>query len=226
MHLASKQGIQVPAPAFVVIGWCGAESRQRFSQRAARCSAKTGVFGALVLPNAHGLFEIAGMMKHLLLPLLLLLALLGGCNSAIQVGDIYVEVLTYTPSPDSDNDAQITVRYSNHNVYPIAIKSSSFKLYLEGDYVGFARMHEPIGIPQVSTGTRTVKLHIEKPGVIAKILASPASLVKYRLESNLLAEVIDDKADIKTRKDGVLPIESFKVAPAEKKTVQDAPTIK
>lgn len=167
------------------------------------------------------------MMKHFwftLLPLFGVLGFFGGCNTPSGIGDIFVDIVSYTPSSEAENEAQLTIRYSNHNIYAIAIKSASLKLYLNREYVGMARQHEPIGIPQVATGTRTVTLRIEKPAVIKKVLASPSPVVNYRLDTSLVAEVIDEKAEIKTSRSGQLDTAVFKMLPAEKKTVPDAPT--
>ena len=157
------------------------------------------------------------------LPFAAVLCLLGGCTSPAQLGDIYAEVLSYKPADEVD-EAILTVQYSNHNVYPIALKSANCKLYLNHQYVGSVREREPVGMPKTSIATRTVKLRIEKPAVIKKILASPSPVVEYRLDTVFMAELMDERTEVSTSRSGQLDAASFKVLPAEKKTIPDAPT--
>jgi hypothetical protein len=150
------------------------------------------------------------------LPLLACLLIAAGCGSGAKLGNITIDVTSYTPTP-LENQAQLILRYTNENIFPIAIGETKAKLYLNSEYVGMVSQDNPVGIPQLNTATRPATLVIEKPEIVQKILSSSATSVAYRLESTMRLEVSEDRSKIQTVYSGQLEVASFRAAPVPDK---------
>jgi LEA14-like dessication related protein len=149
-------------------------------------------------------------------PFLACLLITAGCGSNVKLGNILVDITAYTPTT-SENRAQLTIRYTNENIFPIAISETFGKLYLNNEYVGKVTQNEPIGIPQLRDATRTATLVIEKPEVLKKALGSTNASIAYRLESTLRFEVSEDHSKITTAYSGQLETASLRAAPTPEK---------
>jgi LEA14-like dessication related protein len=154
------------------------------------------------------------------LPLLVCLLIASGCNSNTKLGDVLVDITGYQPVLGG-NQAILTLRYTNENVFPIAIADTKGKLYLNGEYIGTVNQKTAVGIPQLNpatpqlnTATRQAELLIEHPEVLKIILAANSSSVTYRLESTLRIEASEDRIKIKTAYSGQLDATTLRAAPA------------
>ena len=150
------------------------------------------------------------------LPVLACLLIAAGCNSHTRLGNILVDITEYR-SGQTDNQAQLTLRYTNENIFPIAIGGTTGKLYFNGEYIGKVEQNNAVGLQQLNTATRTGTLLIENPALLQKIRSSTASKVSYRLESNMRFDVGEEKMKIKTEYSGQIDANSLQAAPSVEK---------
>lgn len=134
------------------------------------------------------------------------------CSSANRIGNVLVDLVGIAPTAQ-ETELTLSLRYSNENVFAIAVASTTGKLYLNDEYVGTYANPVPVGIPQLTSLSREGMLKVENPAVLQRIRSSSASAVAYRLESVMRMEVSDDKSRLKSVTNGQLDVASLR-APA------------
>jgi LEA14-like dessication related protein len=134
------------------------------------------------------------------------------CGINNKIGNVLVDLLACAPTAQ-EAQFKLTLRYTNENVFAIAISQTEGKLYLNDEYVGTYVNRSPVGIPQLTSLTREGTLNVEKPEVLQKILSSSASAVAYRLESVMRMEISEDKSKLKSLTNGQIEAASLR-APA------------
>jgi LEA14-like dessication related protein len=144
-----------------------------------------------------------------LAPLLLGLLVVSGCHSGARIGDVTasaVDIRLVSATPQ-ETQAELTLRYTNCNVFALGISRSTHKLYLNGDYAGEAMSHDPVGIPQVSSVTRKVRIQLENQVLLQKLRAAGANqTVSYRIESSFFIVASDQHIRINSSYSGQLDI--------------------
>ena len=142
--------------------------------------------------------------------------LLGGCATDLKISGVSVTVVNLRPVNATvfETEAQLTVRYINESVVPIAVSGSTHRLYLNGDYIGRAVTKEPVGLPSLNTVTQTVNLFIENLSLVQRLHSiQQSSTVSYRLDSVLLVEAGDTHDNVKLRSTGQLDLSALRATP-------------
>ena len=132
-----------------------------------------------------------------------------GCNSSSKLGGVRVNVIDLVPTDASllETRAQMTLRYINENVFPLAINGSVHKLYLNGDYVGKTVSDQAVGLPRLSTATQTVTLLLENLAMVKKLQElTKTSSISYRLDSKVYLLVGEDTMTISSSSMGELDL--------------------
>ena len=138
--------------------------------------------------------------------------LASGCGSASNLGNVLIDIVAYRPTK-SDTQAELTLRFANENVFPLAISDISGKLYLNGTYVGKIENKNPIGIPQLSSLNRNVLLLIENPAFMQQLRGGTAA-ISYRFESLLRLDVSEERMKIRGVSNGQIDSASLRTEPA------------
>lgn len=138
---------------------------------------------------------------------------LTACGTSTKIGNVLVDLTSWAPAAQA-SQLNLTLRYTNENVFAIAISGTEGKLYLNNEYVGTVSNATPVGIPQLTSLTREGTLKIEKPEVLQRLRSSGAASVAYRLESVMRMEVSEDKSRLKSVTSGQLEIAALS-APAK-----------
>jgi len=131
------------------------------------------------------------------------------CGSSNKIGNVLVDLIGCAPA-DQAAQLKLSLRYSNENVFAIAISETQGKLYLNNEYVGSYVNPLPVGIPQLTSLTREGTLKVEKPEVLERIRSSSSSSVAYRLESVMLLQVSEDKSRLKSNTSGQIDAASLR----------------
>ena len=148
-------------------------------------------------------------------PLLRLLSLalccvsLVGCSSHGSLGGIAVTVVDIKPPAAAGSDAQavLTLQFANENVGGVGMESSTHRLFLNGSYVGKAMMTMPEGLPAMAPTTFKVPVKFENPTLVRQLAdAAGAKNVSYRLESDMLVVVFEDRIHVKSTEQGTLDL--------------------
>jgi LEA14-like dessication related protein len=144
---------------------------------------------------------------------LLLFSLLGagaflpGCTSPAKVSGITVSVdgFRLVAAAPVQTRVIMILRFTSEDVNAVAFSSSSYKLYLNGHYIGKAANDTPIGLPAMGSGTMEVTVVFDKPDLVKQI-AHEQPKAKYRLESVLRAIDSEENFEIKTISDGSVDV--------------------
>ncbi|MFT3783117.1 MAG: hypothetical protein QM790_14000 [Nibricoccus sp.] len=158
-------------------------------------------------------------MKHLwtkVFPLLTCLFFVA-CSSASKLGDVTVDIIEFG-SAVSEAKFNVTLRYVNGNVFPMAIGETRSKLYLNNEYVGTVVQEGPIGIPQIGTVTKPALLTIEKMDAFQKVRSSPDESAAFRLQTVMRLQVSEDKSRIFSNTSGQLSLAALRNPAPEKKS--------
>ena len=148
------------------------------------------------------------------LPLLICLLLAAGCGSAVKLSNVLVDIIEYHPTT-SDTQAKLTLRFTNENVFPIAIAGTTSKLYLNGTYVGKIESSDPVGMPQLSATNRNVVLTIENTALIQQLRSTASTpSISYRLESTMRMQASEEKMKIRNVSNGQINAASLRAEPA------------
>ncbi len=139
--------------------------------------------------------------------------LLSACGSASRIGNVLVDLTAWKPTA-SEDQINVTLRYTNENVFAIALSGTEGKLYLNNEYVGAISNPTPVGLPQLTSLERPGLLKVEKPEVLQRLRSSSAASVAYRLDGVLRMEVSEDKSRIKSTTNGQLDLNGLR-APAK-----------
>ena len=140
----------------------------------------------------------------LLLPLLALGLLLGGCNSMTPTDNITVGV---SACRATDDGATITLVYANESVYALGISSASHKLYLDDRLVAELPSTPPIGVPPVKSASQEVPVQFKDAAYVRQLASSStAAAVRYRLESSLFEKVGEEDFKGRSRTEGTLDL--------------------
>lgn len=144
-------------------------------------------------------------MKNLWLkavPILVCLLISAGCSSAPPLGAMMVSITDLRPNA-SGSSAELTLRYSNENVFPLAVQTTSGSLYLNNTYVGKFDQQVPVGLTQLGTANSKATLVVEKPAEFQAIIkAATTTPITYRLASTLRLEIGEDKVTVKSESTG------------------------
>lgn len=128
-----------------------------------------------------------------------------GCASGPRLGGISVLLVDVRPADMSllETRAVMTLRFVNENVIPLGVSGGSYRLFLNGKYVGKAVSDAPVGLAAMSAATQDVTVFLEN-GALLRQLAAVAreGTVQYRLESVLLQRIGTTVNQIKTSSDG------------------------
>jgi LEA14-like dessication related protein len=150
------------------------------------------------------------------IPLLTCLFLAAGCNSALQLGNVLVNIVEYRPTA-VDTEARLTLRFTNENIFPIAIANTSGKLYLNGTYVGQFEVKEAMGLPQLGIVNRDTVLRIENTAFMQQLRGTASTpSISYRLESVMRLEVSEERTKIHTDSTGQIDGAALRTEPASK----------
>lgn len=133
------------------------------------------------------------------------------CGINNKIGNVLVDLVGCLPAAH-EGQLNLTLRYTNENVFAIAISETQGKLYLNNEYVGTFVNSTPVGIPQLTSLTREGTLKIEKPEVLQKIRSSTDTSVAYRLESVMLMQISEDKSRLKSNTSGQIEAASLRAA--------------
>jgi len=147
-----------------------------------------------------------------IIPLLACLVIASACNSRVKLGNLHVDVTGYQTLP-SPNRAKLILRYTNENIFPIAIAETEGKFYLKGTYIGKVEQKNPVGMPAVSTVSRPAVLLIEKPELLQSLLADGAPTLSYELKSTMRMEFDETKEKMKSYFSGQLDAANLRAAP-------------
>jgi len=139
-----------------------------------------------------------------------------GCNSALKLGSVLVTVTEYR-STALATQARLKLRFSNENVFPLAIANTDGKLYLNGTYVGKIELKEAVGVPSLEAASHDATLHIENAAFLQELRATSAKTISYRLEILMVLDVDEDHEKIKTVSSGQIDASSLRAIPAEHK---------
>jgi LEA14-like dessication related protein len=170
------------------------------------------------LAGSHSSRLIFEMTKLLALNAALFLAvaaLFSGCLTTVDVSNVYVEVASYQPT-QNPRQGQVTLRYVNDNIYPLAIKKTSGSLYLDGKFVGRFSLNAPVGVPQLTTVNHTATVNVENERLIDKLSTSSEPMVSYRLDVTLHVDLGEERNEYKDSRKGQISTASFRQT-AEKK---------
>ena len=121
------------------------------------------------------------------------------------------------PRPDaSGTSAELTLRYSNENVFPLAVQTTSGSLYLNNTYVGKFEQSDAVGLTKLGNATGKATLVVEKPAEFQSIIKDTASAsIAYRLASKLRLEIGEDKVTIKSESSGQIDRAQMTAEPAK-----------
>ncbi len=146
----------------------------------------------------------AQLMKHFwsLVVVGMCLGLLNfsGCSSGGPIGGLTVKLIGLKAA--ADGTFKMTLRYGNENIGPLAISSSHHKVFFEGALVGEAHSQEAIGLPALNNADQTMTLQATNAAVVNQVLSS-GSKANYRLESQLMTSINDNRERIKVNSTGV-----------------------
>jgi LEA14-like dessication related protein len=132
------------------------------------------------------------------LPLLLLATLVLSCFSActsttdIIAGDLKVALTRIERA--GDKTVHVIWRVDNPNVVSYLVSKGTHKILLNGTLVGTIVQDQPLGIPAQTKLERTSVLTLANPAaeaIIDQALAHGSA--DYRVESNIMLLIIDDK---------------------------------
>jgi LEA14-like dessication related protein len=139
-----------------------------------------------------------------------------GCSTAIRLGNVLVTITEYQPTA-LDTQARLKLRFSNENVFPLAIANTDGKLYLNGTYVGKIELKEAVGVPSLEAVSHDAILHIENAAFLQQLRTASAKTISYRLEIKMLLEVDEDREKIVTASSGQIDATSLQAAAVEQK---------
>jgi len=143
------------------------------------------------------------------IPLLTCLVLATACTSSVKLGNVLVTVTGYHATTDATK-ANVALRFTNENVFALAIAETSGKLYLNNTYIGQLKFAKPLGLPPQGVVNRDVELVIENAAYVQQLRGNTGtSSVSYRLESILQLEVSEEHEKIKTVSSGLIEQPSF-----------------
>jgi hypothetical protein len=141
-------------------------------------------------------------MKKLLyffLPVLGMVALLGGCASKPNLSELEVELVKLERSADGSLVA--TLQFDNQSVYSLNIASSIHQLSLNGKPVGVLSITEPLGLVAEKPTQQTAVLKILGGASLAPGQAT------YQLSSTLTLLLYDEQKDVhKTTHTGTITV--------------------
>jgi LEA14-like dessication related protein len=132
--------------------------------------------------------------KWLGFPLTAVLALWAtGCATFTASRDVSVGLVNVLPVNASlfETSAELTVRVTNQTARPLAFAGSTHRLYLNDSYVGTAVSNSRLTVPEFTSSTQTVTVHLENLVLLRKFTElsnSRATKVAYRMESQLHPE--------------------------------------
>lgn len=105
----------------------------------------------------------------------------------------------------SGSTAVLDLRYSNENVFGLAIEKTNGSLYLNDQYIGEFEQNSAVGVAQLSTATSKAILVIKKPAEFQALAqATSSASLNYRLVSKMHLEISDGKTTIKNTSTGLL----------------------
>jgi LEA14-like dessication related protein len=150
-----------------------------------------------------------------IIPFATCLMLFAACSTTMKLGNVQVAVTGYHATADA-TQARVTLRFTNENIFALAIAETSGKLYLNNTYVGQFKLTVPIGVPQVSGVNRDAVLTVENVAYVQQLSANAeAPSISYRLESVMKLEVSEDHAKIETVSSGQIEQPSFRAEPVK-----------
>ena len=138
------------------------------------------------------------------------------CNTALKLGNVLVTVSEYR-SASLEPQARLKLRFTNENVFPLAIANTDGKLYFNGTYVGKIQLKEAVGVPSLGTVYHDATLRIENVALINQLRTATAKPIAYRLDVQMVLEVDEEHEMIKTASSGEIDSASLQTAPAEPK---------
>ena len=86
----------------------------------------------------------------------------------MKLGNLLVSITEYRPTA-LDTQARLKLRFSNENVFPLAIANTDGKLYLNGTYVGKIELREAVGVPSLGAVSHDATLRIENASFLQQI---------------------------------------------------------
>lgn len=147
-----------------------------------------------------------------LLPLLLGAVLLSSCSANFHLSGISISITDFKPTNATllETQAAMTLRFMNENVVPIAVSGATYKLYLNGTYVGKTVTKDAVGLPALNTATQTIPVYLENLALVQKMLTvSENSTIDYRMECELLVLVGEEHDTLKVTTTGRLDLSAF-----------------
>lgn len=139
-----------------------------------------------------------------------------GCSTALKLGSVLVSITEYQTTA-LDNQARLKLRFSNENVFPLAIANTDGKLYLNGTYVGKIELKEAVGVPSLEAVSHDAVLHIENAPFLHQLRTTSAKTISYRLEIKMMLDVEENKEKIVTASSGQIDAASLQAAAADQK---------
>ncbi|MBK9990199.1 MAG: hypothetical protein IPP19_05530 [Verrucomicrobia bacterium] len=148
-------------------------------------------------------------------PVLVCLLISSGCSSAPPLGAMMVYITDLRPDA-SGSSAELALRYSNENVFPLAVQTTSGSLYLNNTYVGKFEHKVAVGLTQLGSASSKATLVVEKPAEFQAIVkATTTSPIAYRLASTLRLEIGEDKVTVKSESTGQIDRAQMIAEPAK-----------
>lgn len=143
-------------------------------------------------------------MKPLLLAAALLLA---GCNT-LPAPNVSLVNVQFGAATAFETTAQFTLRVTNETPEPLVLNGGSFKIYLNGLFVGDGVSNEQLSLPRLATATMTVSVHLSNLRLATRIkpLLESKSF-DYKITGKLYAT--SPAGTISVSNDGRLDLQDF-----------------
>lgn len=129
-----------------------------------------------------------------------------GCLGGVRLNSISVEVTDVAKGPTSDV-LRVTIRYTNENVIPIAVDSTSHKLYVNGKLLGKCLSKAPVGLPPTQTINEVILLHIEDAAFLQSLIGQAGKqTASYKIDSKLFVKSGDENLDTRAINTGAIDL--------------------
>lgn len=148
-------------------------------------------------------------MKSLLLAAALLLA---GCNT-LPAPNVSLVNVQFGAATAFETTAQFTLRVTNETPEPLVLNGGSFKIYLNGLFVGDGVSNEQLSLPRLATATMNVSVHLSNLRLATRIkpLLESKSF-DYKITGKLYAT--SPAGTISVSNDGRLDLNDFQPGPS------------
>lgn len=133
--------------------------------------------------------------------------LLAGCTT-VQPPAVSLVNVQLGAATALETNAQFTLRLTNETPEPLRLNGGSFKIYLDGYFVGDGVSDEAITLPRFSSGTMTANVHLSHWRLATRIRPLlDARRFDYRITGKLYAT--QPAGTIRVSEEGRLDLNQF-----------------